>query len=74
VKQSKLGGTFLHGTWGITGFFGGKTPLSGQTFCERNENRIKFLGLAHPGREQRGGCSVFNNITVIKKFSRSVFS
>jgi hypothetical protein len=27
VKQSESGGTFLHKTWGITGFFGGKTPF-----------------------------------------------
>jgi hypothetical protein len=71
VKQPVYGGTSLHSPWGITGIFGGKTPYTARTFCERNGKRIIKPTSGSPAREQTDGCSVFNCKCVIKILSRS---
>jgi hypothetical protein len=66
VKQPEYGGTSLHNTSGITGFFSGKTPYCVRSFCERNENRMLIRVFTLYICEQRTGCPVLIVKTVIK--------
>jgi hypothetical protein len=73
VKQPGSGGTYLHRTWGITGFLSGKTPETARFFCERNGKRIILTPFGPGHCEQTTSCTVFNDKSVIKIFSRSGF-